>query len=572
MRRAWMIAVLAGLLVMIALPPLAAQAAVTAEAIGQANLRATTDVNAERVGEITTGIRYPVIGRSEFFPWLLLGDPTTNQPIGWVFRELVNINGDLNTVPFSTLIVDPDAQPTPTFTAPPPAAATATFPPVVGVAVPTATPEAPEPVASSGVVGIVSGEVNVRFGPGIDYPRIGVAVAGQRYEIVAWHTQLPWLQIRFADGPTGLGWIARDLLEIEGDVFSLPSISQVRFNLPTLTPTPPVIQSSTLGDAPPVPLSPEFAALGEEIWNMVLTGGFDPATSRFGALFLMDLQTGENITFGSEFAFSGTSINKIAILERLYASLNAPPDARLAADIANTMICSENVATNRLLSVIGDGDTWVGASRVTDFMRQLGLNRTFLTAPYTIPGQTPQPPTIPIELPTTDADQRKANADLSNQLTVDEMGWMLATMYQCAYGDGGPLMTLFPNQYEARECRQMIHVMTNNTVDALLKAGVPEDIPVAHKHGWINDTHGNAALFRTPGGDYIIVMMLHNPTWLDFSESLPLIAEVSRVVYNRYNPDTPLAEIRDGFIPETATCNYMGHPLIDDLTTFNFDG
>ncbi|MEL6273464.1 MAG: hypothetical protein AAFR22_26915, partial [Chloroflexota bacterium] len=44
-------------------------------------------------------------GRSEFFPWVLLGDPQTAQPIGWVFNDVVVINGDLNLVPFSSVVI-----------------------------------------------------------------------------------------------------------------------------------------------------------------------------------------------------------------------------------------------------------------------------------------------------------------------------------------------------------------------------------------------------------------------------------------------------------------------------------
>ena len=107
--------------------------------------------------------------------------------------------------------------------------------------------------------------------------------------------------------------------------------------------------------------------------------------------------------------------------------------------------------------------------------------------------------------------------------------------------------------------------MSNNTVDALLKAGVPADTRVAHKHGWIADTHGNAALFFTPGGDYVIAMMLYQPAWLNFQESLPLIAEVSRRVYNYFNPEAPQPEIRDGYIPEAGSCDYNGDPLVIDI-------
>ncbi len=559
---------LSACLLLVAALAAAQDAPTTAEAVGQANLRAAPDVTSDLVGEIRAGARYPVIGRSEFFPWLLLADPVTGQPIGWVFADLVRTQGSLSAVPFSTSVVNPTASfATPTI---PAGAAVGVAVPPEAVSAPLPTPS-PSPTLSAAVIGLIQGEVNIRFGPGVDYPRIGVAQAGERYEITGWHTQLPWVQIRFPQAPNGYGWVARDLLTVQGDLFSLPAITQTRFNLPTLTPTPPAVQLSAPPGAAPVPLSPTFADLSSQLWNLVLSSGFDPLTNRFGALFVVDLQTGEAFSFGSEYAFSGTSINKIAILARLYAALNAPPEPRLAVDIANTMICSENVATNRLLSVIGSGSDYQGAWEVTSFLRQLGLQKTFLTAPFTIPGATPAPPPAPIPLPTTPADQVKANPDPSNQLTVDEMGWLLADIYRCAYQESGPLLEQFDGLYQPRECRQMLHVMSSNTVDALLKAGVPADTRVAHKHGWISDTHGNAAVFFTPGGDYIITMMLHQPEWLNFTESLPLIAEVSRTVYNYFNPTAPMLVIRDGFIPEAPTCNFAGTPLIDDLTAAAFN-
>jgi hypothetical protein len=99
--------------------------------------------------------------------------------------------------------------------------------------------------------------------------------------------------VRYTASPNGAAWIARDLLETNGDVFSLPAISQLTFNLPQLTPTQPVLQSSAILGGTPVPLSPAFKQLGSQLWDIVLSSGFDPATSRFGALFVMDLQTGE---------------------------------------------------------------------------------------------------------------------------------------------------------------------------------------------------------------------------------------------------------------------------------------
>ena len=529
---------------------------ITAQALGQANLRAGDNINSALIGEITTGTAYPVLGRSQFYPWLLLGSPGTTSPIGWVYETLVVVSGNLDQAPVSHLKLD-DA----------PATATATS---TAYPSPSARPDAtlslnatstPSP-ARFGVSGEVVGEVNIRYGPGIDYPRVGVARAGQEFAITGYHTQFHWVRIHFESLPNKQAWIARDLLRISGDLFSAPAISQTRLNLPPLSATPPAISGGGVGEG--VPLSTGFRILADHLWNLVLERGFDPQTSRFGALFVLDLGSGEAFSFGDDIAFSGTSINKIAILTALYTQLEAPPSISLATDIANTMICSENVATNRLLSMLGGGNTYYGAEAVSGFYERLGWSRSFITAPFTTIG-TPEPPPGPINLPKTSADQVKANPDLSNQLTVSEAGALLGGIYRCAYRDEGPLIETFGNRLEPRECRQILHVMSNNTVDALLKAGVPADTRVAHKHGWIADTHGNAALFFTPGGDYVIAMMLYQPEWLNFQESLPLIAEVSRRVYNYFNPGAPQPEIRDGYIPEAGSCDYNGDPLVIDI-------
>lgn len=552
-----MIALLGAFLLPAVLPGFAQSPAATAEAIGQANLRATTDVEADLVGQITAGTRYPVIGRSEFFPWLLLGDPATQQPLGWVFAELVNVQGSVNSVPFSTLIVDgstPAAAPT---QAVPSAAAP------VDSAAPTASAPTPSPTPQlqAAVVGTVNGEINIRYGPGVDYPRIGVARAGERYEISAWHTQLPWVQIRYPDAPNGFGWVALELLDVQGSLFDLPAISQTSFRLPTLTPTPPVVQPSESFSREPVPVSPEFTALGESLWGMVLDAGFDPQTSRLGALFLMDLRTGEAVTFGDDIAFSGMSLSKIAILTTLYSSMDQLPDDAQINTIADAMICSENISSNRMLSMISGGNPYEGANRVSEFLQQLGLQRTFLYTPYANdPFITPQAP----QTRTTDADQTSAQPDPFNQMTVSELGGLLDSLYQCGVNESGPLLENFPEQFTAAECRQMITVMSGNRIGSLIESGVPVDIRVAHKHGWIDDTHGDAAIVFTPGGDYALVVALHNPVWLNFDESAPLIAEISRAVYNHYNPDAPLEAVREEIVPE---CNLLGNPIVDQLLT-----
>lgn len=528
--------------------------AVTAHPLGQANLRAEASIDSALLGEIRAGTTYPILGRSQFYPWLLLGAPDSLAPIGWVFETLVSIRGDINRVPFSDQIVDSAV---PNLTAVAPAGATPTAAITIAATLSVAD-------AGFSVSGAVTGEVNIRYGPGIEYPRVGVAQPGQQFDITGFHTQFPWVRIHFPGVPNQQAWIARDLLDISGNLFDTAAVTQTRLDLPPLTATPPAISvNAVIGDEP-IALSVGFQILADHLWKYILESGFDAQTSRFGALFIMNLETGEAFSFGDDYAFSGTSINKIAILTALYEHLDGPPSIELATDIANTMICSENVATNRLLSIVGGGNSYVGAEAVTEFYQGLGWTRSFITAPFTTIG-TPEPPPHPLLLPQTSADQQKADPDLSNQLTVSEIGALLANIYDCAYNDGGKLIDASAGEIEPRECRQILHVMSNNTVDALLKAGVPDGTRVAHKHGWIADTHGNAALFFTPGGDYVIAMMLFQPNWLNFQESLPVIAEVSRRVYNYFNPERPLAEIRQGYIPDANNCNFVGDPLVQDL-------
>lgn len=543
--------------------------AVTAEAYIEANLRATTDVNAELVGQIQSGTVYPVIGRSEFYPWVLIGDPTTQTPIGWVFQDLVMIQGNVFAVPISNIIINQQPTPLPPTATLNPAIAITPTPPaqpdLVGVAMGAlATPTASATPQPMGIMGELSGEVNIRFGPGVEYPRIGVGRQGDMFEVTAYHTQFPWVQIRYAEVTGGYGWIARDLIEIDGNIFSLPAVNRTAFDLPTLTPTPNAVTvANTIPDFIPPALSPEFAALGEQLWDKVLSAGFEPETSRIGSLFLMDLQTGETLTFGDDVAYSGMSLSKINILTAMYRQMEGLPNGEEARHLASMMICSENTSSNQILSYIG-GDPYSGASYVTDMLRTYGLQDTFMVAPFLIdPRITPQP----VAAPQSPANQEKANPDPFNQMTVSETGGLLYGIYQCATDYSGPLVSRFGDAFSQRECQQMLYLMSGNRIGALLEVGVPEGIQVAHKHGWINDTHGDAGIVFTPGGNYVLVVVLHNPTWLNFEESFPLIEDISLTVYNYYNPDAPLTQTRQSNVPEVCDLsNTEGLTIIDNLT------
>jgi uncharacterized protein YraI len=553
-------AVLAVLIITAASLAIAQNTGVTAEAKGTANVRAAIGTDAPILTEITVGTRYPVLARSQFFPWILLGTPDSLQPLGWVFLDLVTVTGDLNVVPLSEAAID--AQPV---------LATSTLSPDVTPigANTTAQPlGTPTPPPSFSVYGLVNGEVNLRYGPGADYPRLGVAQAGDRLEIVGYHVTLPWVQVSYPSAPNGVAWVSREIIDIIGNANSTTPITQTDFSAqPTLTPTPALILQPALNpQGTPVPVSPEFARLANGLWNRVLTSGFDPVTSKFAGLYVRNLTSGEEFSAGNTVAFNGTSVNKISVLAAFFHVLDGTPDYQAAVDLANTMICSENVATNTVIARIGGGDMYVGSEVVTNFLTEFGLRRTFLTAPYETPGRELPAPTIPIRFPRTDVDQVKAEPNVTNQMTVDEMGHLLQAVYECATEQGGILLEQFTT-FTPQECRKMLHIMGNNTVDAFIKTGTPEGTFVAHKHGWVNNTHGNAGIAFTPNGDYVMVVMMYQPEWLVFNETFALAGNLSRDIYNFLNPEAPLAVVREGFTPPTETCNYAGSQLAEELAS-----
>jgi hypothetical protein len=89
------------------------------------------------------------------------------------------------------------------------------------------------------------------------------------------------------------------------------------------------------------------------------------------------------------------------------------------------------------------------------------------------------------------------------------------------------------------ECAEIINIMQRNEIGSLIEEGVPPTTAVAHRHGWISDTHGDAAIVFSPDSDYVLVVLLYKPNWLEWEISSPLLADISRLVYNYYNFDSP---------------------------------
>ncbi|HRU95346.1 MAG TPA: class A beta-lactamase-related serine hydrolase, partial [Anaerolineae bacterium] len=252
------------------------------------------------------------------------------------------------------------------------------------------------------------------------------------------------------------------------------------------------------------------------------------------SIFIKNLDTGQELCYNCNLAFSGVSLLKIPIILQRYRQLDAAPDAETLSLIKAALTESDNAAANLILQQIGAGNPYTGALQVTDFVRQLGLENTFLAAPYDLKDGIPLPN---FSTPANSQTAFNTEPDPYIQTTALEMGLLMEGLGQCAEGVG-MLRLIFPREITPAECEDILNIMEHNQVTELLEAGMPPGVPVAHKNGWTGQTHADVALAATPNGRVVIAAFLYQPEWLVWEESAPLFADLGRLTYRFFNGET----------------------------------
>lgn len=281
-------------------------------------------------------------------------------------------------------------------------------------------------------------------------------------------------------------------------------------------------QATVVVDLLPSP-NPDLELLGRLIDNRL--SEFEGIYS----VFVIDLASGESLGINEDVAYSGMSILKIPIMVEAFRNLDGPPNVEQTKLLTETMVESGNYTANLVLDMIaGEDNGMLGAEKVTQSMWYLGLVNTFIAVPYEelLEGT--------YETPANQRTDINTQPDPKIQTTPEDMGMLLEMIYQCAAG-GGTLMAAFPGEITQDECLYMLELMNENRIGSLIEGGVPEGTAVAHKHGWAAETHGDAGLVFTPGGDYVLVEYMYYPGWLEWAVSSPLMADISHAAYNFFN-------------------------------------
>ncbi|MCP4428599.1 MAG: serine hydrolase [Chloroflexi bacterium] len=296
----------------------------------------------------------------------------------------------------------------------------------------------------------------------------------------------------------------------------------------------PVSREAHLIIEPQTPSRPEINLLTRLLVNKLQD--FEQATGGAASVFILELATGEERTVNAATAMSGMDLLKLPLALEIYRTLDRPPTLSQRQLISDTLVVRpDHISANALLNIVaGQADPYLGAELVTQSMRQLGLVNTFMTTPYDDdePRQTVETPANSVEEPLTRPTPHM-------QTTAEDMGTLLSMIYYCAQGQGGAISAVYDDAVTQAECQALLTTMQANQIGSLIEEGAPEGTAVSHRHGWISDTHGDAGILFTPGGDYVLVVLLYKPDWLEWEISSPLIADISRAVYNYFNFDAP---------------------------------
>lgn len=263
-------------------------------------------------------------------------------------------------------------------------------------------------------------------------------------------------------------------------------------------------------------------------------------------LYVKNLPTGEVLTYNAHVVHSGTSLLKAGILVTAYRVWDGELPEDIQLSVSYMISESNNAAANLVLMGIGGGDATEGVKRVNETFRDLGLARTFMRQPYYVEGGRHWPPIPKPELPAVDVPAAEAaidtHPDPMMQTSLADLAILWEAIYRGCQGEG-KLLEVYHN-LTAEDCCEMLEWLKTNPLRSVIGASVPPEIPIAHKHGWVNDIRADIGIVFTPQGDYLFGLFLWEDTdWLNWDRCFPIFRRLSATVYNYFTHAPPLSTI-----------------------------
>ena len=171
------------------------------------------------------------------------------------------------------------------------------------------------------------------------------------------------------------------------------------------------------------PPRPSYDNLKIQVQQIVDVAGFDGIVE----LYLLDLETRKELSFAyqngedlqPEIAFTAASTMKIPIMTSVFKRVKEPVSDQVTEQIELMIELSQNDPADRLMETTMD--TYLGPLQVTEDLRQLGLENTFLAGMFYIGA----PLLVRVETPANTRADIYTDPDPYNQTTPVDMGMLL---------------------------------------------------------------------------------------------------------------------------------------------------
>ncbi|MDX9848969.1 MAG: serine hydrolase [Anaerolineaceae bacterium] len=239
-------------------------------------------------------------------------------------------------------------------------------------------------------------------------------------------------------------------------------------------------------------------------------------------------------------AFTAASTMKIPIMLSTYWRQDIPLSEIMQDWIEYMVIYSENDPADRLMEQI---DPVRGPLLVTNDIQSLGLENSFIAGYFYLGAPL-------LNFYETPANQRSdafIDPDVYNQTTPEDIGKLLSLIYECSQGSSAQLIEKSQEKITQEECQLIIDTLAANKMGALMEAGLPEGLKIAHKHGWSQEKDGlvhsfsDAGIVFGPEEDFVLAIFTYSPNQLLFDIANPFLARISQTIYNGFNPQHQIA-------------------------------
>lgn len=272
------------------------------------------------------------------------------------------------------------------------------------------------------------------------------------------------------------------------------------------------------------------------------------------SVYVRNLETGTTMGLQENVLHSATSTAKIGVIANYFRYVFQTPSQEMIYRMIAAVVCSSNADANLLMNITGNGDDLAGIRNVTETYCQAGASHTRLDRHFGIgpageggvPANYYQPagaPACAAQTPTNTSVTATVDPDI--QTTAADMGHFLEEIYTCAQNGTG-LASTFPGAINQTECNAMLELFSGTNFAHLMELGVPDEVEISHKVGYAGQAVGDAGIVFSPGATYVLTMYMWDTRLGNFDSYAlsrwAILGEVSRIVYNFFNPDAPLLQ------------------------------